>query len=236
MRKSQVLLIGTLALLFMTIVACSGPPETQVYIVVSPTHHPPTLTALALSGAPVATEVPTAVPTTPASQVTEQGMPSQASPNPFPTPLVSQIQVAEQVFQGGRMFWLQPNREIWVMVNADATGTYGTWMTFQDTFAEGELEIDPEITPPVNGIQPRRGFGKLWRENQEIRDALGWATTPEFGLVTTYQYQPGGYLDSNGAYVAGPGTHLLTSLGNETFAFDESNLTWRLVDNNDLAG
>ncbi len=230
MKKPQIFTIGAITLLFMTIAACSGPPETQVYIVVSPTHQPPTLTALALSGVVAATEAPTEPPATPAPNSTEQGLVIEPSPNLFPTPLVSQIQVAEQVFQGGRMFWLQPNQEIWVMVNAAGATDHGEWLTFPDMFVEGELEVDPDITPPVDGIQPRRGFGKLWRENLEIRDALGWGITQEFGLVTTYEYRPGGFLNSDGEYVAGPGTHLLTSLGNETFAFDESDLTWRLVE------
>jgi hypothetical protein len=100
---------------------------------------------------------------------------------------------------------------------------------FPDTFEEGEVEIDPELTPPADTIQPRRGFGKLWRENAEIREAIGWATGQEYGFISTYEYRAGGYLDSSGAFVPQPGIHLLTSLGNNVFAFEETDSTWRLV-------
>ena len=230
MNRSRNLAMALTALVLVSTAACSGPPETQVYIVVTSTHQPPTLTALALAGQVVAeaTETPTAPPATDAPTIAGSPLPVPTV-NPMPTPLVAQIQVAEQVFQGGRMFWLQPNLEIWVMINAPGATDHGQWRIFEDTFVEGEAEIDPDLTPPVDGIQPRRGFGKLWREHSDVREAVGWGITPEFGFVTTYEYRAGGYLDSEGRYVPGPGTHLLTSLGNETFAFEEADMTWRLV-------
>ncbi len=236
MQKPQLLLLIMLVLALLGAAACSGPPETQVYIVVTSTHQPPTLTALAEGGNPV-TPPPGAPTETPpeaaeaTAEVTIEGFPTPLpTANPMPTAVVSQIQVAEQVFEHGRMFWLQPVREIWVMVNAPDATDHGDWWIFEDTFEEGEPEIDPEVTPPADLIQPRRGFGKLWRENEEVRDALGWGVTPEFGFVTRYEYRPGGYLDANGEYVPGPGVHVLVSLGNETFAFDEATMTWRLVE------
>lgn len=235
MKKTRLLLIVGLVLLFLTLAACGGPPETQVYIVVTSTHQPPTLTAMALMGTPTpvgtADLTGAATPTPTLTTVPDDGAPDlTATPDPRPTTVLTQIQVAEQVFEGGRMFWLQPTREIWVLINDPGTTTQGTWQIYEDTFIEGEAEIDPELTPPVDGIQPRRGFGKLWREETGLRDALGWGTTPEFGFVTPYEYRAGGYLDSDGQWVSGPGTHILTSLGNEVFAFDEANMTWQLVE------
>ncbi len=226
MIESRKLLFALVAMMLILLAAaCSGPPETQVYIVLTATHEPPTLTALAVetseaSSGNSATPTPPAVGLGPLTVVATPAM---------PTPVVTQIQVAEQVFQNGRMFWLQPNTEIWVMVNDEGTTEHGRWLRFDDTFVEGEVEIDPELTPPADTIQPRRGFGKLWRQNEEVRNLVGWATTPEYGFVTTYEYRAGGYLDSAGRYVPGPGIHLLTSLGNEVFAFEEADMTWRLV-------
>ena len=44
-------------------------------------------------------------------------------------------------------------------------------------------ETDPNLVPPNDLIQPKRGFGKIWRTIPGIQDALGWATTPEFDLI-----------------------------------------------------
>lgn len=227
MNKPRMLILAVLAVFLMLLTAaCTGPPETQVYIVLTATHQPPTLTALA---------VETSEPGNPAATPEAQTPAGAAGPlvvdntPAMPTPVITQIQVAEQVFEGGRLFWLQPSGDIWVMINDPGTTEHGTWQIVTDTFVEGDLEIDPDLTPPVDGIQPRRGFGKVWRENESLRDALGWGTTPEFGFVTNYEYRSGGYLDSDGQYVPGPGTHVLVSLGKETFAFDEGDMTWRFI-------
>jgi hypothetical protein len=139
----------------------------------------------------------------------------------------AEVQVAEQVFEGGRMFWVQPVNQIWVMV---VTGEgQGQWLVYPDNFdEETDPETDPSLVPPEDAlIQPERGFGKLWRENPEVRDALGWAVTPEFGYVSQYRYVPGGEI-ADGAYVPGPGFHTLFSLGGELFRFNETDGTWQL--------
>ncbi|MEO0565204.1 MAG: hypothetical protein AAF125_24065, partial [Chloroflexota bacterium] len=105
---------------------------------------PPTVTSDA-SG--VATPVPTFTP-----------VPTE-TPDVFPTETVAQVQVAEQVYEGGRMMWVQPAEEIWVMI-VDDDGA-GQWLRFRDTFVEGEdVDSDPSLVPP-NGelFVPERGFG-----------------------------------------------------------------------------
>ena len=128
------------------------------------------------------------------------------------------------------MFWVQPGNQIWVML---VTGEgSGEWRVYDDTFVEEETaESDPELTPPAGFEQPRRGFGKLWRENPELREALGWAITPEFGYVTRYEYHPGvptGEVDAQGTPVPVPGYHILFSLYEEAFRFNEADQTWQL--------
>lgn len=175
------------------------PAETQVAVVAQVT--------------PQTTEVATADPS--ATEV----------PELFPTPTIGDIQVAEQVFEHGRMFYVQPTDQIWVMV-IEGEGE-GTWRVYPDNFEEGDTEFDPEIIAPEGLLQPERGFGKLWRENEEVRDMLGWALTPEFGYVTEYRYHPGGTVE-NDTYLAGPGTHVLFSLYSEEFRFSEVDQTWVL--------
>ncbi|MEM6528010.1 MAG: hypothetical protein AAF653_06925, partial [Chloroflexota bacterium] len=111
----------------------------------------------------------------------EDGLPSG-----FPPVTEAEVQVAEQVFEGGRMFWVQPVNQIWVMV-VDGEGS-GRWLVFDDNFVDGvDLEEDPDVDPPEGQYEPVRGFGKLWRENQDLRDTLGWGVTPEFGYVSSYR-------------------------------------------------
>src|SRR5689334_4849991 len=97
--------------LILLIAACQGPPPTQIVLVVTATSETqqtqPTLTTVEVQQA---TELPTTVPATPTAQATPTF-------DPFPTPTVSQIQVAEQVFEHGRMMWIQPRKQIWVMVD-----------------------------------------------------------------------------------------------------------------------
>jgi WD40 repeat protein len=158
----------------------------------------------------------------------EDSSPGEPTPLPegFPDITDAEVQVAEQVFEGGRMFWVGPVNQLWVMiVNEEGSGQ---WLIYEDTFVEGEdMEEDPSIEPPEGRYEPVRGFGKLWRENPEVRDALGWAVTPEFGYVSRYRYVPGGEM-VNGVYQSGPGYHVLFSLNGEAFRFDEANSIWRL--------
>lgn len=207
-----------LALLVVALAACQGPPPTQIVLVVTATPTPED----ALLGSPTAESQAAASATSEASPSATSGTASagtvtpQALPSaqPSPTAIVSQIQVAEQVFENGRMFWLQPSQQVWVMLS-DGSGQ-GEWLIYEDTFVEGDIEFDPSIVPPQGFEQPERGFGKLWRENPELRDSLGWAITPEFGHVTRYEYH------------ADAGYHVLVSLYEEEFRFNEADRRWQL--------
>lgn len=148
-------------------------------------------------------------------------------PDDCPQEVDAEVQVAEQVFESGRMFWVQPVNQIWVM---ELTGEgSGQWFVYQDTFEEGEeIVIPPEQQPQEAGLYlPERGFGKLWAENPDVRQMLGYGTTPEFGYVSRYRYIPGIEV-INDACEAAPGVHVLFSLDSEEFRFFEEAGTWRL--------
>lgn len=163
----------------------------------------------------VATEsAPTATPTI------------SPTPDPFPETIVGSIYVAEQRFEDGWMFWLQPNAQIWVL-SADAGGQK-LWSVYDDTFVEGGAETDPQISPPANRFQPVRGFGKLWRENPEVRLALGWALDIERGHTTRYEYHHGGSVSEDNEYRPGPGYHRVESLSGDAFRFIEDSRSWRI--------
>jgi hypothetical protein len=149
--------------------------------------------------------------------------------------MVASLPIAEQVFEHGRMFWIRDRRMIWVMQASRADPDGGDWFCYNDTFLEGEPEIDPTLIPPEGMFQPRRGFGKLWRNHPEIREALGWGLTPEFELTSSYRYIAGGTV-TDGQYVVGPGEHRLTTLYNDSISFFEGDIrgecrggTWHMT-------
>lgn len=75
--------------------------------------------------------------------------------------------------QNGFMFWVGQLDAIYVLY---ADGIQPRWQVFQDDFADGMPESDPTYdTAPPATWQPRRGFGKIWREQAGVRDRIGWA-------------------------------------------------------------
>ena len=208
--------------IMMLVAACQGPPPTQIILVVTATPEDTQAdqTAEVQTVPTVSEPTATTIPSTPIPSPT-------ATPDGFPGVTINQIQVAEQVFENGRMFWIQPTEQIWVMIITDEGR--GDWRIFEDNFEEGDLEFDPEIVPPEGLEQPQRGFGKLWRENPDLRDALGWAVTPEFGFVTTYEYHPVGNVNTSNEWIdSGVGYHIVSSLYEESFQFNEADQTWQI--------
>jgi hypothetical protein len=244
MQKTIILLA-----LVLVLVACGdNPPPTQIVIVISPTppvavSETPGNTASSPTAAP--TVQPTTAPTlnstptlnnAPTREPEHTPLPTAtARPEIFPTDVVAKVQLAEQVFEHGRMFWIRHNLQIWVMQASAEDPNGGDWFCYNDTFVEGEQEVDPTLIPPDGMYQPRRGFGKLWRTHPEIREGLGWAITPEFELTSNYRYIAGGVVD-NGQYLPGPGEHRLTTLYNESISFYEGDVrgdcqggTWHMT-------
>jgi len=156
----------------------------------------------------------------------------QAEPtlDPFPRPNDIEIIVAEQVFEGGRIFYLDPVQRIWVMINAEDDNMTGEWLVFADTWQESEPESDPSIVAPDGLHQPIRGFGKIWRDNPEIREALGWGLDPEFGHLTRYRFFEGEMVETeDGEMEQLPGFHTLRSLYGRVFLFDETESVWSVL-------
>ncbi len=201
--------------LLATLAACQGPVVTERVIIVTAT--PDGGATATFEAARAATEaVPTATPTlTP-------------TPDPFPTPVIGAIYVAQQRFERGWMFWLQPNQQIWLLSVNDRDEHL--WSVYDDNFVDGDIESDPEIPVPEGMQQPVRGFGKLWRENLEVRTAIGYALEDELGHTTRYEYHHGGALGANNQYISGPGYHLVESLYGDTFRFNEGDSTWQIAE------
>jgi hypothetical protein len=217
MRLATMLCV--LAVLAAALTGCQG--ESTVIVMVVTATPTTELNSAALTPQPDLSPTPQ-----PSPMPTQSAVPTAEAAAAFPTPTVREIYVAEQPFQRGRMFWLQPTGQIWVMLETEPG--VGIWQVYDDAFKEGDLEFDPSITPPEGLLQPIRGFGTIWRGNPEVRQTLGWATDNEFGFVANYEYQPGGSL-IEGEFVAGPGYHFLRSLYGDWFRFNEVNGTWQKI-------
>ncbi len=69
----------------------------------------------------------------------------------------------------------------------------GTVQQFDDTFVDGSSE--PTLNPPAGLYAPHYGFGKVWRENTDVQQKLGWATARERKLLLgEYRYTEHGLL------------------------------------------
>jgi serine/threonine-protein kinase len=212
--------------LFAAVSACQGPPPTQIVLVVTATPSETTnVTNQAVNVSITPQKLPDVTPTSTLLPPTATTIPATPTFDPFPTATLNQIQVAEQVFEHGRMFWIQPRKQIWVMT--ETSKTQGKWAVYDDTFEDGEQDKDPTIIAPAGKYQPERGFGKLWRLTPNLRDTLGWGLTPEFGYVSNYEYHPGGTVDTKNQYTTGPGFHILFSLYQEKFQFNEADGSWK---------
>jgi hypothetical protein len=100
---------------------------------------------------------------------------------------------AEQTFVNGYMFWRGDLGVIYTLFSDKK------YQQFADTWTSAEPEWDVSIVPPAGFYQPKRGFGKVWREGDvspsgKVRDKLSWATIEERGLSMSWQAYTGGLM------------------------------------------
>ena len=99
------------------------------------------------------------------------------------------INAIYQQFERGQMIWLSNSGQIIVLFDDSPDNIdeeTPAWTVLPDTFVEGQPQEDPNINPPEGFLEPIRGFGNAWRQNESVRDRLGWAITQETGYVTRY--------------------------------------------------
>jgi hypothetical protein len=78
---------------------------------------------------------------------------------------------AVQNFENGLMIWVDldgSDRRIYALI-----GSY-RYLQYNDPWKEGDPEV-PAVTPPEHLYAPRRGFGKAWIDDPELRSSIGWA-------------------------------------------------------------
>lgn len=149
--------------------------------------------------------VPTAgadcAPPAPPFAAAYQASPEGAALLGCPTGAVQSLQTVYQAFEHGVMFWRERDRSIFVVSTRglEQGQPSDSWWRLDDTFQDGEPESDPAFSPPEGLLQPVRGFGKVWRDNAFVRDALGWATGVEYPAESQWLDFEGGWM------LTGPG-------------------------------
>lgn len=176
--------VAALCLLVMALAGCSAAPDASP---TRPALQTPTVGPLVATA--TSTPAPTATRTEPPVEAAATGAPTPCAHDYFFTPAPAtcpreaavETAAAEQPFSGGVMIWLEAHKAIYVLYPG------GAWQRFADTWTEAEPESDPALAPPDGHFQPVRGFGKVWREQLEVQEALGWATSPELGFTSQLQ-------------------------------------------------
>ncbi|MEQ8674091.1 MAG: hypothetical protein RLP44_27680 [Aggregatilineales bacterium] len=172
----------------------------------------PTVTPAA--GSILATPVPISVcqflPTGGFGQIVfnEPNLPVQIGCPVGSPPVTLNVASAVQTFERGIMIWVETAPgAIYVFYNT------GTFQRFDDTYNASTDPVSGGETPPNGLFEPVRGFGKVWRTFNGVRDGLGWATGQESGTSAVIQ----DFLQGRMMYVAPrTDTFIIISPGNPT--------------------
>ena len=94
--------------------------------------------------------------------------------------------MAEESFNGGKMFWREDTDRIY------AVYYNSTWGSYADIWYEG----DPEFScgSPSSPPTPKRGFGKIWCTYANVQSGLGNATDHEWGASGVVQLFENGFM------------------------------------------
>lgn len=125
------------------------------------------------------------------------------TPQPPPQRVVTG---SAQSFEGGYMIWRSDTSVIYVML------TNGTLRAFNPiVYGRFASNINVGITPQ-NRYRPVLGFGQVWAGYPDVRQALGWATSQEFGVNITI----------------GGSIHTVTRRSNNglLLTFNDASMTW----------
>lgn len=209
-------------LTFVILAACS--PEAEVA--------PPITVVTATAPRAINTSAPisTQPPVVPTATQPPAALTTQAAS--YPSPTQQNIGAAYEPFERGFMIYLSDRKQIWVFIRASLTNTpansqanFGQWLAYPDTFQDGQPETDPTFVAPARLLQPKRGFGKVWRENAAVRNGIGWGSDWEQSYNTNAATYPIGTLDG-GKFNQKFSFHLITALDGSLLYINEATFTW----------
>lgn len=89
----------------------------------------------------------------------------------------------QQNFENGLMLWIEAqNIVLFTTWNGQTHGVYDNTFNPNSDLARAE-----GVTPPDGYFQPENEFGKVWRDNDDVRAALGWAIGSPIGFSVVRQ-------------------------------------------------
>ncbi len=93
-----------------------------------------------------------------------------------PTQPAKSVGFAMQPFEGGTMFWRSDERHVYVLFSDKS------WSVFDDNWTSGLPDDScPSVSVRQGAAKPRRGFGKVWCDQANVRAKIGAATANESG-------------------------------------------------------
>jgi hypothetical protein len=111
-----------------------------------------------------------------------------------PTEVLRNVGVARQQYERGVMLYVQELPQIGTIYALKTDPQPLRYTVHADTWTPAQPHSGGEA-PPAGRVEPVRGFGKVWREQPGVRDALGWAMDYEIGDNGTLQrFQNGAVL------------------------------------------
>lgn len=157
--------------------------------------------------------------------------PATASPS-YPAPSQVNVAAVYEPFERGFMIYLSDRKQIWVFIRPTLANTttnlpvnFGQWLAYADTFKDGEPETDPTFAAPTRLLQPKRGFGKVWRENALVRAGIGWALEWELPYNASLTTYPIGTIEG-GKFNHKFSFHIITILDGSSIHVNESTYMW----------
>ena len=101
--------------------------------------------------------------------------------------------IAEETFEGGRMFWRSDTDDVYIAYDRSRNGAdlyEGRWESNAGHKWDGSNPDGIGLSPPPGLMEPKRGFGWLWRNFLGgANSSLGWALDKEYGYDNTGQAQ-----------------------------------------------
>jgi hypothetical protein len=166
------------------------PPAPTVAPTATPTV-PPTIAPTATPPPPTATPAPptpTATPKLPYPVVGGFGQLYERNGDVrdrvgLPNGSEARVVGAYQIFEHGLMIWREDTKTIYVLFNDQST-----WYSFADAWAEG-MDAGGGAGPAAGQFAPKRGFGKVWREQPDVQKRLGYALSTD-EIATDLVVQP----------------------------------------------
>ena len=98
--------------------------------------------------------------------------------------------LAEEAFQRGHMFWRSDTDEVYIVYDENNI-TQGDWeLNPIERKWDGSNPDGVGLNPPPGFVEPKRGFGWLWRTHLGGPDSrIGWALDREYGFNNLGQAQ-----------------------------------------------